>query len=303
MKIIIAGGSGFLGASICAHFRSKGHHIVVLTRGKTRTEDCIRYVQWDGKSIGPWVAEFANADVLINLTGKNVNCRYNARNKDEILRSRIDSVKVLAEAISTTGECLPLWIQSSSATIYRHAEDRPMTEAKGEFGRGFSVDVCCNWEKAFDHLHLPGTRKVILRTGIVFGRTDGAFTRMRNLVRYGLGGKMGNGTQYISWIHERDFIRIVLWIISNPSRMGIYNCTAPAPIQNEACMQALREAYRAPLGLPSPEWLLKCGAWLIGTETELILKSRWVLPERLQQEGFVFTFPDFRKALTDLTNQ
>jgi uncharacterized protein len=299
MKIVLAGGSGYLGKSLVQHL-NRDHSIIVLTRGKTCVKENVAMVHWDGRTSGPWVNELDGADVLINLTGKNVNCRYNEKNKAEIMRSRIDSVTALANAMKALKRPIPLWIQSSSATIYRHAEDKAMTEREGEIGTGFSVDVCKAWEKSFLDVKLAHTRKVILRTGIVFGKGDSAFARLRTLARFGLGGSMGNGEQRISWIHELDFVRAISWIMQTPSASGIYNCTAPFPEKNKRLMQMIADELHTPIRVPSPEWLLKVGAVMIGTETELILKSRWVIPERLQQEGFVFKFPHAAKAVANL---
>jgi uncharacterized protein len=300
MKILIAGGSGFLGKTLTHHFKSKNHEVCVLTRRSSPHESTCRSVQWDGRTPGPWISELVDTDVLINLTGKNVNCRYTHKNKEEILNSRTDSVRVLRDAIARLERPVPLWIQSSSATIYRHAEDRAMTERNGEIGSGFSVEVCKAWEHAFADQNSEAIRCIIMRTGIVFAQEDGAFVRIRNLARFGLGGKMGPGSQMVSWLHIEDFVRIIEWFISHPQASGVYNCTAPIALPNADLMRLVRSRLAVAYGFCTPEWLLSLGAAVIGTETELILKSRWVRPERLLEEGYQFKFAEFGHALKTL---
>jgi len=193
-----------------------------------------------------------------------------------------------------------LWINITSATIYRHAEDRPQDEETGDLGYGFSIDVCRQWEQAFFETNTTSTRKIALRLGIVLGREDGAFPRLLNLVRYGLGGKQGDGQQYVSWIHEQDVAASTAWLMEHQELNGIINCTAPQPIKNTDLMACIRKAYGVAFGLPSPAWLLEIGAQLIGTETELILKSRWVLPKRLTDSGFRFQFQKAEYAVKDI---
>jgi len=299
MKIVLAGGSGFIGKILIDTFKAQAD-IVVLTRGKNRTHENINYVHWDGKRIGSWTEALNGADVLINLTGKNVNCRYTEKNKAEILNSRLESTRVLGTAIDQMRNPPSLWIQASSATIYRHSEELLMTEKNGELGNDFSEQVCLQWEGMFNRQLLPFTRKVLLRTGIVLGTSDSALPRLINLVKTGLGGKQGNGKQFVSWIHERDVAHIINWIVKNKEAAGVYNVVAPQPLTNQDFMKTLRKTWNVPFGLPAPAWLLTLGAWIIGTETELILKSRKVYPQRLLDEGFVFEFPDLKSALEDL---
>jgi uncharacterized protein len=301
MKILIAGGSGFLGTALIQSFLAKGYELVVLTRGRSRAERNVRWVNWDGATLGKWIEELTGVDVLINLTGKNVNCRYNERNKSEILRSRTDSVYALSRGIAQAGMNVPLWIQASSATIYRHAEDRPMTESDGDLSNGFSVSVCKAWEEAFAEVK-EAERKVVMRTAIVLGRNGGAWPLLKRLAKFGLGGRMGKGSQYVSWLHIGDFIKMVEWFINEKHSHGIYNCTAPEPLPNREFMQRMSIGSSALIDIPTPEWLLRIGAFAIGTETELILKSRWILPVRLKEEGFKFAFPDLDSALSNLFN-
>lgn len=193
-----------------------------------------------------------------------------------------------------------LWINITSATIYRHAEDRPQDEATGEIGYGFSIDVCRQWEQTFFDTKTPQTRKIALRMGIVLGSKDGAFPRLLNLVKFGLGGKQGDGQQYVSWVHEQDAAKCTEWLMQQKELEGVINCTAPAAVKNADLMRLIRKAYGVPFGLPSPAWLLEIGAKLIGTETELILKSRWVIPKRLTDAGYIFIFPNAAHAIKDI---
>jgi len=300
MKIVLAGGSGFIGHAICDHYKDIASEIVVMSRRISPSTAPIRFVQWDAQTVGPWAKELENTDLLINLTGKNVNCRYTEENKADILRSRIDSTRVLGEAVQELNQPPKLWIQSSSATIYRDSKNLLMTEEQGEKGSSFSEMVCIEWEKAFESIVLPHTRKILLRTSIVLGVSDSALPRLMNLVKFGLGGQQGNGQQFVSWIHERDVVNVIEWLRAHPSASGIFNCTAPQPVTNREFMRALRHEMDVPFGLPAPEFLLAMGARLIGTETELVLKSRKVYPQRLLDNGFVFEFPDLKSALVDL---
>lgn len=301
-KIVLAGGSGQIGTALCLFYGSRTESIVVLTRSKSKQKGNIHYVNWDAKTQGIWAKELEGADMLINLTGKNVNCRYTEENRREIFDSRTNSTLALAEAVKTCHVWPKLWIQSASATIYRHAEDRPMTEKDGIIGSGFSVDVCKKWESEFWDQTLPfvSMRKVVLRTSLVLGKKEGVFPRLRNLTRIGLGGKQGNGKQWISWIHEADVTNMIEWIATHEKIEGVINCTAPNPIKNIEFMQIMRKGFCMPFGLPSPAWMLEAGAFIIRTETELILKSRWVLPRKILKTGFQFQYPEASAAINDL---
>jgi len=255
---------------------------------------------WDGKSEGSWERALDGADLLINLCGKNVNCRYTEENKKAIIQSRVVPTALLGRAISKLVHPPKLWINVTSATIYRHAEDQSQDELNGEIGDGFSVDVCKQWEQTFFEAQTLGTRKVALRMGIVLGRNDGVFPRLLNLVKLGLGGKQGSGQQQVSWIHEQDVAHITEWLLQHSEVDGIINCTAPKTAKNTDLMRVIRKRYSMPFGLPSPKWLLEIGARLIGTETELILKSRWVAPQRLLDAGYPFRFVDIERAVNDI---
>lgn len=297
-KIVIAGGSGFIGKILAGHL-SKTSQVIVLSRTASPEHNNITTIQWNGRDPGDWMNELEGAYALINLAGKNVNCRYTPQNKKEILDSRVLSTKVLGEAVLTRKDPPKVWIQMSSATIYKHSEDRPNDETFGEIGSDFSMDVCSDWERTFNELPLNGMRRVIMRTSIVMGKAGGALLPLKNLVRFGLGGRQGNGNQMVSWVHEEDVVGIVDWML-NGNASGAYNVTSPQPIPNSVLMKHLRKAFGVPLGLPSPKWLLTLGAALIGTETELVLKSRWVIPKRLLQEGYRFRFPSAEGAIKDL---
>lgn len=298
-KIVLAGGNGYLGTVLADYYKPIADEIIILSRHAKPAENNIKTVVWDGRNEADWATELENADLLVNLCGKNVNCRYTAKNKREILNSRIDPTNLLNDVALKLQHPPKLWINITSATIYRHAEDRPQDELNGELGFGFSVDICRAWENAFFKVNTPHTRKVALRMGIVFGKSDGVFPRLLNLVKMGLGGQQGNGQQYVSWIHEDDVAGITQWLLEHHELSGIINATAPNPVKNAEQMRLIREIYAKHFSLPAPRWLLAIGALIIGTEPELILKSRWVLPSRLLEDGYMFKFPGMREAIAD----
>ncbi|MDY8134489.1 TIGR01777 family oxidoreductase [Aquimarina sp. 2201CG5-10] len=300
-KIVIAAGTGFLGKILINHFKSKTEKIIVLTRGKTRTENHIHFVHWNAKTLGGWKNELNNADALINLTGKSVDCRYNQRNKDLILNSRIESTLILGKAIEQCIHPPKVWINSSTATIYRHSLDKEMTETTGEIGSGFSVNVATSWEKTFFTQSTPHTRKVAIRTSIVLGTQGGALPPIIKLVKIGLGGSQGQGNQKFSWIHETDFARSIAFIINNQDIKGVINIVSPKPTTNTVLMKTLRSALNVSIGITLSKPILELGAYIIKTETELILKSRNVIPEKLIHHGFNFLYPHLDQTLNDLT--
>lgn len=299
-KLVIAAGTGFLGQVLVNHFENKFDEIIILTRGKSRVLNTIKYINWDAKTLSGWENELENAAVLINLAGKSVDCRYTESNKKEILSSRIDSTKILNEAVLRCQNPPRHWLNSSTSTIYRHSEDKQMTENHGEIGDDFSMNVAKAWEKAFFEIETPQTFKTALRTSIVLGKNGGAFIPLKTLTKFGLGGKQGNGNQFISWIHEHDFARAIAFVIEK-ELIGEVNIVSPKPIKNKDFMVDLRRALKVPFGIPSPEILLKIGTKIIGTEPELVLKSRNVIPQKLNEQGFTFEFNTLKEALINLT--
>lgn len=290
-KIVIAGGTGFIGKYLKEKFTGMDYEVKIISRSRPN-------IVWSKQQEITEALE--GAEMLINLAGKSVNCRYHEKNKREILRSRTGTTKILGDAISKCSIPPELWINSSTATIYRHAEDRPMTESDGEIGTGFSVDVAKKWEEAFFSFDLPETRQVALRIAIVLGAEGGVMNPYQNLVKYGLGGVQGSGNQMFSWIHVDDLFNIILFLNEREQVSGVFNCSSPNPVTNRELMSNLRSVYNRKIGLPSPEWILTLGAAVIGTETELILKSRWVIPARLEREGYQFKYESIHEALREI---
>ena len=299
-KLIIAAGTGFLGQVLVNHLESKFNEIVILSRGQSSVKGKIKLVNWDAKTLTGWETELENADVLINLAGKSVDCRYTEKNKKEILLSRIQSTKVLNQAVLACANPPKHWLNSSTSTIYRFSIDKQMSEANGEIGNDFSMNVAQSWEKAFFKTETPKTIKTALRTSIVLGKNGGAFIPLKRLTQLGLGGKQGKGNQFISWIHEKDFARAIDFIIESQMK-GVVNIVSPQPISNQDFMSTLRKQLNVFIGLPTPEFLLTIGAKIIGTEPELVLKSRNVIPTRLLENGFEFEYKTLETALKNLT--
>lgn len=299
-KLVISGGSGFLGSVLTDYFGDQFEEIVLLSRKQKPHKNNIRTVLWDAKTFSGWEKEFENTDVVINMAGRSVDCRYNQKNKDLILNSRVDSTRIIGEAIAQCSNPPTVWLNSSTATIYRHSLDKKMSEKEGEIGTGFSVNVAKAWEETFFSSHTPQTRKIVLRTSIVLGKNGGALEPIKRITQLGLGGKQGDGKQKFSWIHERDFVRSIEFLINHPALEGAFNIVAPEPSTNNELMLFMRETLKVPLGLPSPKPLLEFGALLIRTETELLLKSRNVIPQRLEEKEFIFEHPDLKKALQQL---
>jgi len=298
-KLIIAAGTGFLGQSLVNHFKHTFDEIVILTRENNKTIDGIKYVNWDAKTFAGWENELENATVLINLAGKSVDCRYTRENKKEILLSRIESTKVLNQAVLNCKNPPKHWLNSSTSTIYRFSLDKEMDEVNGEIGNDFSMNVAQSWEKSFFKSETPKTLKTALRTSIVLGKNGGALVPLKTLAKFGLGGKQGCGNQFISWIHETDFARAIDFIIEK-KMTGVVNIVSPKPIANKDFMALLRKSVSAPFGIPISEPMLKFGSILIRTQAELVLKSRNVIPKRLQENGFQFEFDTLEKALKNI---
>jgi len=307
-KVVIPGGSGQVGTVLARAFQGDGHEVVVLSRKPTSAP--WRVVEWDAQTLGGWQKEFDGADVVINLAGRSVNCRYNTENRRIIKESRVNSTLVVGEAIARASSPPPVWLQASTATIYAHRYDAGNDETTGILGGQepnvpdtwhFSIDVATSWEQALDEAATPNTRKVKLRSAITLSPDPGGvFEVLLGLVRFGLGGTAGNGRQYLSWIHDRDFVRAINFLIEHQEIEGPVNLATPNPVPNAEFMRTLRQAWGISFGLPATEWMLAIGAVWMGTETELILKSRRVIPGRLLEAGFKFEFPDWGEAARDL---
>ncbi len=311
MRIVIPGGSGQVGQILARHFHNQGHDVTVFSRSPHAAP--WRVVSWDGVTRGSWIADLERSDVCINLAGRSVNCRYTPANRREIYDSRILSTRLLGEIIPSLSHPPALWINASTATIYRHALDRPMNETDGELGGNepgapdtwnFSIDVAKGWEEAFFAMPTPRTRRIAIRSAITLSPDRGGiFDVLLGLVRHGLGGAQGSGNQFVSWIHETDFIRAIDLLIEREEFSGVVNLASPNPLPNHDFMRALREAWGIHVGLPAPAWLIEIGTVLMRTESELVLKSRRVVPGRLLDAGFRFQFPDWQSAALDLVTR
>lgn len=317
MKIVLPGGSGQVGRILARYFHSHGHDVCVLSRDPHPEGGLVKWrtVQWDGVTRGAWVSELEHSDVCINLAGRSVNCRYGPENRRAITESRVLSTRLLNDVIGSLANPPRVWLNASTATIYRHTLDRPILdhpndEATGEIGGNepgapstwnFSIDVATRWEEAFFSTATPRTRKVALRSAMTFSPDrGGVFDVFLGLVRHGLGGAIGGGAQYVSWIHEADFTRSVDFVIENETFTGVVNLAAPHPLTNAAFLRAIREAWGTAVGLPTSSWMLEIGTWLMRTESELVLKSRRVVPGRLLDAGFEFRFPHWPPAAREL---
>ncbi len=308
MKIVIPGGSGQVGTVLARSFHKSGHEVVVLSRHPNNSP--WRTVAWDGETLGEWVAEFEAADAVINLAGQSVNCRYHDHNRQVIKDSRVNSTRVVGDAIAQAWKPPRVWLQASTATIYAHRFDAANDEVTGIIGGTepnapdtwrFSIDVATEWERALNQAPTPLTRKVLMRSAIIMNPDPGSpFDTILQLVKFGLGGQAGDGKQFMSWIHDQDFARAVLWLIEHEEFEGPVNLASPNPLTNTEFMRALRSAWGMPFGLPATEWMLELGAFILRSETELILKSRRVVPTRLLQSGFEFQFPIWSDAARDL---
>jgi uncharacterized protein (TIGR01777 family) len=308
-RIVLAGGSGFLGKALAAHFSRAQWEVVVLTRSPKQIDGPVREVVWDARSGGAWEQEMDEAAAVVNLTGKSVNCRYTASNRKEILESRVNATRAIGAAISRCSRPPDVWLNASTATLYKHTlgeawDESGEIEATHEAKDAFSVAVGKAWEAALDEAQTPGTRKIAMRMAMVLGMDrNSVFPVLRRLVRFGLGGKMGSGEQYVSWMHVVDYCRAIEWLINHDALCGAVNVVAPNPVPNREMMKTLREIYHIPFGLPATGWMLELGAFFLRTETELLIKSRRVIPGRLVKSGFQFQFCCLRHAFADLAKR
>jgi uncharacterized protein len=316
LRIVIPGGSGQVGQSLARHFQQCGHHVTVLTRAPFTAP--WQTVHWDGVQLGPWVETLEGADVCIHLSGRNINCRYTTRNRRELYDSRIGSTLLLHRAFAELENPPHVWMNASTATIYRHSLNKSMDEFTGEIGGGemisarrrapekwnWTIQLVKDWEAAFFGTETLRTRKVALRTSLVFSATPGSvFAVLSRLVRVGLGGTQGDGRQYVSWMHESDFVRAVEFLIEHEEMEGRVNMAAPHPLPNREFMAALREAWEMPNGVWAPAPAIQIGSFFLRTEPELVLKSRNVVPGRLLKARFAFEFPAWPEAAADLVRQ
>jgi uncharacterized protein (TIGR01777 family) len=292
-KLVIAGANGFLGRYLSRHFHSLGWEVVGLARRQQGLDANCRYVNWDGKSLGDWAAEINGADVLVNLAGRSVNCRYSKRNKRQIINSRVESTSILGEAIAACENPPAHWINASTLAVYADLKDKPQCEG-GKVGEGFSVEVAKAWEGAFFKAQVPDkVRRVALRISLVMAKEPGTvYSYLLKLSKMFLGGPVGGGKQMVSWIHVDDFCRAVEWLIEHPEIRGAINITSPEPLTNKEMMRRFRKLAKRPFGLPAAVWMVQIGAFFLRTEAELVLKNRWVIPKRLQQNGFEFSRPE-----------
>ena len=310
MKVVIPGGTGQIGRILSRALISGGHDVVALSRSSKQS--FCRTVLWDSETIGAWASEIDGADVVINLAGRSVNCRYNRENRKAIIDSRVKSTKIVGEAITNAVRPPRVWLQSSTATIYAHRYDAANDEATGILGGSeegvpetwnFSIQVAKAWEQAINEAVTPRTRKVLLRSAVTMSPDrDGVFDVLLGLTRRGLGGSNGDGKQFVSWIHETDFVRAVNWVIDHEME-GAVNLASPNPLPNSDFMRELRRASGVKFGLPATRWMLEIGTFLLRTETELILKSRRVVPGRLLESGFVFQYPEWARAVNELCDR
>ena len=297
-KVIIAGGTGHIGSSLVERLIKEGFDVCVLTRQVPKNNPGSRYLQWDGENLGPWLQVLDGADVLINLCGKSVDCRYTEANKIALIQSRVKTTKLLGEAIAKCQHPPRLWINSSSSAYYGFSNK--IVNEHSESGDDFPASICVQWEQAFFSSHTPLTKKIAWRLGVVLQPKKGLILPFVRLAKTFLGGKLGTGDQYFTWIHEEDFFNAALWTITNPTAEGVYNLTSPEPVTNAVFMDALRKAVGVPIGISIPAWLIQIGGKIIGTEPYLILDGRRVVPDRLLDAGFRFQYASINRSLANL---
>ena len=289
-KIVIAGGTGFIGSYIARRFRDLGYHVLIVSRGATN-------VSWDKNSL---IEAIDGALLVINLSGKTINCRYTDENKKEIIASRVQSTQLIGQAIRSCKTPPGLWINASATGIYPETYSKAVDETEARLGVGFLVDVVQRWEEAFFEFQLAETRQIALRTSVVLGYDGGALKPLALLAKLGLGGRQGSGKQMFSWVHIGDYFRILLFLLENASLNGVVNCTSPTPVSNNELMFTIRKTLHRSFGLPAPAFAVEFGSKMIGTESSLILSGSNVVPKRLLEAGFHFFFPTIDIAMIDL---
>ena len=310
MRIVIPGGTGQVGGILRRRYAAAGHDVVVLSRRTETLEPGVRHRTWDGRSVGGWAEELDDADVVINLAGRSVNCRYTDENRAQMMGSRVDSTRAIGLALEQVARPPSVWLQMSTATIYADRYDAPNDEATGIIGGQepgvpasweFSVRIAQQWEAAQQEATLPHTRRVALRTALVMSPDRGGiFDYLLWLARLGLGGPVAGGRQYVSWIHADDLCRAVDLLVDRSDLDGPVNLAAPTPLPQRELMRDLRRAWGRRPGLPATHAMARLGAWALRSDTELLLKSRYVAPERLLLAGFSFEHPTWSDAATDL---
>jgi uncharacterized protein len=298
-RIVIAGGTGFIGSELTSFLVSKGYSVSVLTRGNAKERGAVRFVRWNGNSLGKWENEIDGAAAVVNLAGRNINCRHTAANRAAILNSRVDSVHALHQAVERCQKPPPVFIQASAVGFYGNRGDHRCDEQTPP-GDDFVAEVCQAWESAFEKARMPSTRKVLLRLGVVLAREQGALRPLSRLTRWFLGGHAGNGRQFISWIHIRDLLRVFEQVIERDDLDGVFNAVSPDPVTNAEFMRELRKALRRPWSPPVPKWAVRIGTWLIGTEASLALVSQRCVPKRFLERNFAFEFSNLHEALAEI---
>lgn len=309
MKVVLPGGTGQVGTILDRALTAAGHEVTVVTRRPVRAH----HIGWDGATLGRWATAIDGCDVVINLAGRSVSCRYTAENLHAMMDSRVDSARVLGEAIAAAARPPRVWLQMSTATVYAHRFDAAHDEATGVIGGSeagvpdywaYSVEIAQNWERAQAQAPTPATRKVALRSAMVMSPDrGGVFDVLSRLARLGLGGPVAGGAQYVSWIHDEDFVRAVEFLIARDDLEGPVNLASPGPLPHRDFMRALRTAWGVPVGLPATRWMAELGAFALRSDTELLLKSRRVVPGRLRAAGFAFAYPEWDRAATSLVQR
>ena len=298
-RIVLAGGSGFVGQALAGRLVADGHEVIVLSRGGSQTTQGT-VIPWDGSTVGAWAGFLEDALAVVNLTGKNINCRLTPTNRREIVRSRVASVQAVGEAIRRCRRPPRVWVQTAAVGIYGDSGDQVCDESTPP-GTGFLGETCRQWETAFDECPAPGVRRVVLRLGVVLGREGGALPPLAALVRWFLGGAVGGGRQYVSWLHLADAVRIYRDAIDRGDFQGVYVAVSPQPATNAQFMRELRAVLHRPWSPPVPALAVRLGGWLAGINADLAVTGQRCAPRRLMEQGFAYEFPELRRALRNLT--